>query len=355
MTAAEAPRDFWLRLSPDVYFSCGEHLTTLVSESGALEIRGNGAVVAEVLTALREGAWLSTLGRSAGACELQAILAHLVDRRWVVTERDDAMASGPFAQVLNWLSSLTVRPVTALKSLQGAAVAVVGVGGLGGELLQHLAGSGVGTALLFDGDVVEPSNLNRQFLFDRDAIGRPKAVVAAAKLTSRNAEMRVTTFPHFVACAADLQCLDPYSVDVVVNCADGPVGLDGIIAGYCAGRRIPFVTAGVGLQRGYWGPFLPDSADSALMRFEQQLDVAQGPFAARWDKSQICKSSHGPYNSIVAAHLASDVIRHLSGTGTPHSLGQRMYIDFDSLTITAVGGGEDHGATVAERSQEPKR
>ncbi len=68
----------------------------------------------------------------------------------------------------------------------GATVAVVGLGGLGSWIAEHLARAGVGTLRLIDRDLVEASNLPRQGLYgDDDArAGRPKAEAAAERLAA---------------------------------------------------------------------------------------------------------------------------------------------------------------------------
>jgi sulfur carrier protein ThiS adenylyltransferase len=55
-----------------------------------------------------------------------------------------------------------------------ARIGIAGAGGLGSNVAVHLARAGVENILLVDFDVVEPSNLNRQFYF-ADQIGQPKA------------------------------------------------------------------------------------------------------------------------------------------------------------------------------------
>src|SRR5688572_19958668 len=75
--------------------------------------------------------------------------------------------------------------------LREARVVVLGVGGLGSWAALSLACCGVGELTVFDGDVVELSNLNRQVLYAEDDIGRPKAAVAAAALRRFNPGIRV--------------------------------------------------------------------------------------------------------------------------------------------------------------------
>ena len=60
------------------------------------------------------------------------------------------------------------------EKLRAAKVALLGVGGAGNNILQGLAAMGVGHITLVDCDMVEPSNLNRQVLYGRKHIGRPK-------------------------------------------------------------------------------------------------------------------------------------------------------------------------------------
>ena len=57
--------------------------------------------------------------------------------------------------------------------LKGKSVLIVGLGGLGSPLALYLAGAGVGTLWLADGDILDSSNLPRQILFDGEGqIGR---------------------------------------------------------------------------------------------------------------------------------------------------------------------------------------
>src|SRR5690625_206619 len=64
--------------------------------------------------------------------------------------------------------------------LAAARVAVVGAGGLGSTVIPYLAAAGVGRIDVFDDDVVELSNLNRQILHSAESIGQPKIESAIA-------------------------------------------------------------------------------------------------------------------------------------------------------------------------------
>jgi len=79
------------------------------------------------------------------------------------------------------------------RRLAAARVAIVGCGATGSALAGLLARAGVGTLRIIDRDYVEPSNLQRQTLFDEQdaAESLPKAIAAAAKIKSFNSEVIV--------------------------------------------------------------------------------------------------------------------------------------------------------------------
>lgn len=79
------------------------------------------------------------------------------------------------------------------KSLAQSRVAIVGCGATGSALASLLARAGVGYLRIIDRDYVEPSNLQRQVLFDEAdaAESLPKAVAAARKIALFNGEIAV--------------------------------------------------------------------------------------------------------------------------------------------------------------------
>lgn len=72
-------------------------------------------------------------------------------------------------------------------------IAIVGCGATGAALSASLARAGVGTLRIIDRDYVEPSNLQRQSLFDeKDASeSLPKAIAAARKISTFNSQIVV--------------------------------------------------------------------------------------------------------------------------------------------------------------------
>lgn len=79
------------------------------------------------------------------------------------------------------------------QKLRAARVAIVGCGATGSALASLLARAGVGTLRVIDRDYVEPSNLQRQSLFDEADASEslPKAIAAARKIAAFNSEILV--------------------------------------------------------------------------------------------------------------------------------------------------------------------
>lgn len=84
-----------------------------------------------------------------------------------------------------------------MERLAGARVAVFGVGGVGGYVVEALARSGVGALDLIDDDVVAPSNINRQIIATVSTVGRPKAEAARDRVLDINPDCRVQVHKTF--------------------------------------------------------------------------------------------------------------------------------------------------------------
>ena len=103
--------------------------------------------------------------------------------------------------------------------LQGKVVGIMGLGGLGSLVAIALARMGIGSLLLADYDVVEPTNLNRQQYF-LDQIGQKKTAALGDILQRVNPHVSVTAIDRRLV-EEDIGVLFK-NVHALVECFDDP-------------------------------------------------------------------------------------------------------------------------------------
>lgn len=121
---------------------------------------------------------------------------------------------------LKWLSrtELLIGKEKLMK-LQNAHVLVVGMGGVGSFAAEFICRSGVGSMTIVDGDVVDPSNRNRQLPALSSTHGLSKADIMAARLLDINPELKLTVIKEFITPDRAEQLLsEPF--DYVVDAID---------------------------------------------------------------------------------------------------------------------------------------
>lgn len=110
-----------------------------------------------------------------------------------------------------------------IEELQKKTVAVFGVGGVGGYVVEALARSGIGSFVFIDNDTVSITNLNRQIIATHATIGRSKVEVMKERVLSINPEAKIETYQtFFLPETADLWDFTKY--DYIVDAIDTVAG-----------------------------------------------------------------------------------------------------------------------------------
>lgn len=123
-------------------------------------------------------------------------------------------------------------------TLAESRVAVVGAGGLGGQVVLLLARVGVGTLVVVDCDLFDETNLNRQALCVEETLGEQKTRAAAEAVAAINPGVRV--IPHQVRLSVDMIDEVLAGCDIVVDGLDNAP--DRLVLQDAAGRlSIPMV------------------------------------------------------------------------------------------------------------------
>jgi adenylyltransferase/sulfurtransferase len=184
-------------------------------------------------------------------------------------------------------------------------VTVVGCGALGSALSEMMVRAGVGRLTLIDRDFVEPSNLQRQSLFDEDDAARslPKAVAAEARLRRLNSEVELRGIVQDV------------SADSVSDLLDGAqLVLDGtdnfetrfVVNDYCVREGVPWV---YGACVGAYGIALlvrPRQSPCLRCVLEEQPPAGSGPTC---DTAGVV----APIVHVIAGIQAGEALKVLAG------------------------------------------
>ncbi len=137
-----------------------------------------------------------------------------------------------------YIRNMDILSVPEQLKLAESRVAIVGAGGLGGQVIVLLARIGVGTLVIADYDLFDESNLNRQALCIEKTMGEPKARAAVEAVAEINPGVRV--IPHQVRLNAEVIDEVLAGCDVVVDGLDNAP--DRLLLQDAAGRLgIPMV------------------------------------------------------------------------------------------------------------------
>jgi len=124
------------------------------------------------------------------------------------------------------------------RTLREKRVLVVGCGGLGGHIIDLLTRIGVGSLRVVDGDVFEPSNLNRQLLSSTPLLGVSKAKAAAEHITRVNPDTTAEAVEEFLTESNVSSLLA--DCDVVLDALDN-IPSRKILASACEKANIPYI------------------------------------------------------------------------------------------------------------------
>ena len=129
----------------------------------------------------------------------------------------------------------------AIEKLNRSRVLIFGVGGVGSYTVEALARAGVGNITVVDGDVIAPSNINRQLIALHSTVGRDKVEVVRERILDINPEARVVAKKIF-ATEEDIPALLSEGFDYVVDAID-TVRTKLALAQYCEAERLALISS----------------------------------------------------------------------------------------------------------------
>lgn len=243
-------------------------------------------------------------------------------RRFTLAARQVEMAALDLGVCpLRYARNLHAFSLAEQTRLLASRAALVGLGGLGGGLVENLVRAGVGTIRAADGDVFEETNLNRQLLSHAASLGRSKASVAEARAREINPSVDFTAQAAFLDAAGMDRLLDgaDVAIDALGGLADRPA-----LTNAARTRGIPLISGAVA---GYTA-IVATVAPGAVSPLE--LFAGSGGTAA--EDVLGCPS---PAVMAVAALQATEALRILAGRPAA-LLGKALIVDLETMRFDTI-------------------
>ena len=186
-------------------------------------------------------------------------------------------------------------------SLSSKKVCIVGCGGLGGHVIEHLARIGVGNLTVIDGDVFDESNLNRQILSNMNSIGISKSKKAKERVNDINPLVNVEDHHVFLSIENGSKILQGH--DVIVDALDN-IKSKLMLQEISKKLNVPFVHGSIA---GWYGQIVTILPGDDTLDYIYKKDIENGiekilgnlPFTA----------------SLIASLQSAEVIKLLLGRG----------------------------------------
>ncbi|MDD5276843.1 MAG: molybdopterin-synthase adenylyltransferase MoeB [Methylovulum sp.] len=206
------------------------------------------------------------------------------------------------------------------QKLLAANVLIVGAGGLGSPASMYLAAAGIGNITIYDDDVVDLSNLQRQIAHHTSDIGMEKVISSKETLNNLNPEVNVKAFRQRLA--GEQLAVEVIKADVVLDCSDN-FATRFAINKACVDYEKPLVSGAAIRFEGQVSVFTPGKYDSPCYNCLYQ---SEGEEMANCATNGVI----APITGIVGSVQALEAIKVLIGVG--NTLTGRLLL-IDGLTM----------------------
>ncbi|MDD2724735.1 MAG: molybdopterin-synthase adenylyltransferase MoeB [Methylovulum sp.] len=145
------------------------------------------------------------------------------------------------------------------QKLLAAKILIIGAGGLGSPAAMYLAAAGVGCITIYDDDVVDLSNLQRQIAHHTPDIGIEKVISSKQTLNKLNPDVQVIAVKQRLA--GELLDAEVKKADVVLDCSDNFATRFAVNLA-CVNRQTPLVSGAAIRFEGQVSVFTPGRNNS---------------------------------------------------------------------------------------------
>ncbi len=200
-------------------------------------------------------------------------------------------------------------------------VAVIGCGGLGGNILELLARLGVGEIIVIDGDKFNESNLNRQILCTEENLKKSKVKEAAVRVRKINSSVKVKTHTLFINSKNIQEIIQ--GADLAIDALDN-ISTRFVLEKACQELEIPLVHGAVDGFNGQVSTIFPQ---------DQGLELIYGSLKKLNRQKRISRLSVPAVTpALIASFQVQEVINILLQKGKPLR-NELLFIDLEDHDI----------------------
>ncbi|MHA2281319.1 MAG: HesA/MoeB/ThiF family protein [Promethearchaeota archaeon] len=249
-----------------------------------------------------------------------------------------------------WIAH-TNHPLLDQKKVKDAKIVLLGVGGIGSNVLQGLVYAGITHFKIVDKDIVDLSNLNRQTLYDFHDIGKEKVKIAKKRALEINPNIYIESFnidlnyppdkdffnkinPQILSDYKDINDIIKWG-DIIVSGMDYN-GAPYLINDLCVLHKKPFYKGDCAFSHGHIIKFYPPNDNLCLRCMYGKANFYSDSQPQRYrNKKTLDTGVLGTTVITTGAFISNMIIHDISLPEHPHP---SCYILFDTFrgTITKV-------------------
>jgi molybdopterin/thiamine biosynthesis adenylyltransferase len=224
------------------------------------------------------------------------------------------------------------------KSLSAVKVTILGIGGVGSNVLLNLAALGVLNIRIVDFDEVSLSNLNRQILYNRTDVGRYKCEIAKSKISQFLPKANIEQFNKKLENEKDV--LDIVEgQDIVIAAADIPRDkiLDWVNSA-CVKFKIPYICGGLDSLWATYFSIIPGVSgcmecwkQSASRHSSLYQDIVRADHFVSAASPNVAIM---PMISMVSGLISTEFLKIVTDISAPNALGKLCVFNFKTAHIT---------------------
>jgi molybdopterin/thiamine biosynthesis adenylyltransferase/rhodanese-related sulfurtransferase len=193
------------------------------------------------------------------------------------------------------------------EQLKNARVLLIGAGGLGSPAALYLAAMGIGTIGIIDDDKVAVSNLHRQILYREIDVGKPKAALAAARLSELNSHVTILSYDIRLTSENAIDVLSGF--DLVLDGSDN-FSTRYLVNDACLVLGITLISASILRFEGQLTILCTNDSPCYRCLFPDPPNATDAPSCAE-------AGVIGALAGVMGMIMAMEAVKHLAKIGTP--------------------------------------